>query len=142
MKKSLIAITLSIFSLSVYSQTTVSLNLLCPINGEITAISANPISNIPIKNSLMSVLVENGVITTSDSNNYFVAKIPASIENDRIFGWTQWADSISTRKLSIEINRNTGMVRIVKESSFTNPFIESTASASGVCEKLANRRKF
>ena len=132
------------FSTSSNAQAGASLNLLCQVNGEITGISAspNPMPKIPI-NGAISVLVENGFIDISDTNNYFSAKMPVKIETDRIFGGAQWrGEDDADNKLLIEINRNTGMLRVSKEKSFIKSSIFLDAKASGNCEKLANRRKF
>lgn len=134
---------LAVATSNVYAQTPLMLNLLCQINGEITGISAspNPVPKIPINGS-MSILVENGFIQSSDTNNYFSAKIPASIDSDRIYGWAQWREDDAENKLLIDINRNTGMLRVSKEKTFMKASIFIDAKASGSCEKLASRRKF
>ncbi len=135
---------ISVTSTGASSQTGLALNLLCQINGEITGISSspNPVTNIPIKGS-MSILVENGFIVLSDTNNYFSEKMPAKIEDDRIFAWAQWkSEDEAENKLSVEVNRNTGMLSVSKEKFFRKSSILLNAKASGNCEKLVNRRKF
>ena len=91
----------------------------------------------------MSIFVENGTITISDGNNYFINKMRALVEADRISGYEAWKPGDNDeRKQSIEINRNTGMVRVVKDIYFSNPTSIIKVNASGNCEKLANKKKF
>jgi hypothetical protein len=134
---------LSMVSTNLIAQTPLTLNLLCQINGEITGISSspNPLTKVPISGS-MSILVENGFIVSSDTNNYFSSKVPATIESDRIFGFAQWRDDDAENKLVIDVNRNTGMLRVSKEKTLMKASIFLDAKASGSCEKMANRRKF
>jgi hypothetical protein len=141
-KLSLLGLFLFISTFS-HAQTGLTLNLLCQISGEITGISSgpNPLTKIPISGS-MSILVENGFIISSDTNNYFSEKMPAMIEPDRIFGFNQWKEGDAENKLSIEVNRNSGMLSVSKEKFFRQSSILLNAKASGTCEKLANRRKF
>ena len=91
----------------------------------------------------MSVLVEKGVLTISDGKSYFSNKMSALIGVDAISGRYEWKQGENdNRKQYIEINRNTGMVRVTKEINFNNPVIIMNAEASGNCEKLANKKKF
>ena len=116
---------------------------MCVVNGEISSMSAGGVTNVPIKDLPMSVLVEKGVISISDGSNYFSNKMPASIDENRIFGSSEWSQGDGDkRKQYIEVNRNTGMVMVKKDISFGNPTIILQASASGNCEKLANKKKF
>ena len=144
MNKLLILLLTTIFTNSIcFAQSTTSLNLICQINGEITTLSTNGVSTIPIKDVSMSVLVEKGVLTISDGKSYFSNKMSALIGVDTISGRNEWKQSENdNRKQYIEINRNTGMVRVTKEINFNNPVIVMNAEASGNCEKLANKKKF
>lgn len=116
---------------------------MCQINGEISSLSANGVSTIPIKDVAMSVSLEKGVMTISDGKNYFSNKIRALVTPDTISGGDEWTQGENDRrKQFIEINRNSGMVRVTKEITFQNPVILMTAEASGNCEKLTNKKKF
>jgi hypothetical protein len=126
-----------------FAQSATSLNLICQINGEISTLSANGVNTIPIKDVAMSVLVEKGVLTISDGKSYFSNKMNALIGIDTISGSDEWKQGENdNRKQYIEINRNTGMVRVTKDINFNNPVIIMKAEASGNCEKLANKKKF
>lgn len=142
-KHSLISITLFFIATNSFAQSVASLNLICVINGEISSMSTGGVTNVPIKDLPMSVLVEKGVISISDGSNYFSNKMAALVEENRIFGSDTWKQGDNDdRKQYIEINRNTGMVKVVKDISFSNPIVILKASASGNCEKLANKKKF
>jgi hypothetical protein len=105
--------------------------------------SGGGVSNVPIKDLAMSVLVEKGVISISDGNNYFSNKMQAVIDENKILGYDTWKQGKDDdRKQYIEINRNTGMVQVVKDISFSNPTVILKANASGACDKLANKKKF
>jgi len=142
-KLSLLFLTPLIISGICYAQPVTSLNLICQINGEITSMGGSGVTNIPINNLAMSVLVEKGVISISDGNNYFSNKMRAVVGDDTIFASDEWKQGENeNRKQYIEINRNTGMVRVTKDINFYNPTIILLAKASGNCEKLANKKKF
>lgn len=142
--KTILPLSLLLFaSLSSYAQTQVSLNLICQINGEITSMGSNGVTTVPIKELAMSVLVDKGLLSISDGSNYFSNKLPAQIEANRILGTALWTPKDGEdRSQYIEINRNTGMVQVVKNINYSNPTIILKASASGNCEKLANKKKF
>jgi hypothetical protein len=144
MRKLLLPLISSLFVNGVcYAQTATSLNLVCQINGEITSLSVNGVNTIPIKDLAMSVLVEKGVLTISDGKSYFSNKMRALVGTDTISGSDEWKQGENdNRKQYIEINRNTGMVRVTKDINFQNPVIILKAEASGNCEKLANKKKF
>jgi hypothetical protein len=142
-KYSLQLIPLLFISINCFAQTGASLNLMCVVNGEISSMSTGGVTNVPIKDLPMSVLIEKGIISISDGNNYFSNKMAALVEENRIFGSDTWKQGDNDdRKQYIEINRNTGMVKVVKDISFSNPTVILKASASGNCEKLANKKKF
>ena len=92
----------------------------------------------------MSVLVEKGMISISDGNNYFSNKMRAVVSEDTIVASDEWKQGDNeNRKQYVEINRNTGMVRVTKDLTFYgSPTILIEAKASGNCEKLANKKKF
>ena len=143
MNKIYLTCLLFIASIHSYAQTPLSLNLICQINGEITSMSLNGVDTVPIKDLAMSVLVERGALSISDGSNYFTNKLPAQIEENRILGTALWTPKTGEdRSQYIEINRNTGMVQVVKTINYSNPTIILKASASGNCEKLANKKKF
>ena len=126
-----------------YAQQAISLNLICQINGEITGMARNGVTTIPIKNTSMSVLVEQGIISISDGENYFSNKMSALVYEDTISASKDWKEGENeNRKQHIEINRNTGMVRIAKEINIYSPTIVLQGKASGNCEKLLNKKKF
>ncbi|WP_157799264.1 hypothetical protein [Polynucleobacter brandtiae] len=134
---------LMLSSFSTSGQSTVSLNLLCQINGEITSMAVSGVTTVPIKDTTMSILVEKGVISISDGQNYFSNKMRAAFSQDTIFASDEWKQGDNdNRKQYLEINRNTGMVRVTKDITFENPTIVLSAKASGNCEKLANKKKF
>ncbi|MBU3617325.1 hypothetical protein [Polynucleobacter sp. JS-Polo-80-F4] len=142
-KYSLLSIALLFVSINGFAQSGTALNLMCVVNGEISSMSGGGVTNVPIKDLPMSVLVEKGVISISDGSNYFSNKMAALVEENRIFGSDTWKQGDNDdRKQYIEINRNTGMVKVVKDISFSNPTVILKASASGNCEKLANKKKF
>lgn len=105
--------------------------------------SVNGVDTVPIKDLAMSVLVEKGALSISDGSSYFSNKLPAQIEENRILGTALWTPKTGEdRSQYIEVNRNTGMVQVVKTINYSNPTIILKASASGNCEKLANKKKF
>ena len=139
----LLSIALLFIGINSFAQSGTSLNLMCVVNGEISSMSTGGVTNVPIKDLPMSVLVEKGAITISDGSNYFSNKMPALIDENRIFGSSEWSQGDGDkRKQYIEVNRNAGMVMVKKDISFGNPTIILQASASGNCEKLANKKKF
>lgn len=144
MKKLLLLLLTSFLANKICSaQPAISLNLICQINGEITSLSANGVNTIPIKDVTMSVLVEKGILSISDGKNYFSNKMKVLIGTDTISGSDEWKQGENeNRKQYIEINRNTGMVRVTKDINFYNPVTILKAEASGNCEKLANKKKF
>jgi hypothetical protein len=106
----------------------------------------NGVTNTPIKDVAMSVLVENEVISISDGNNYFSNKMRALVGADTISASDEWKQGENDkRKQYIEINRNTGMVRVTKDITLNSPAYPTVilqAKASGNCEKLVNKKKF
>lgn len=126
-----------------YAQSEISLNLICQINGEMIGISKNGVTTVPIKNTSMSVMVEQGIISISDGENYFSNKMSALVYEDTISASREWMQQDNEkRKQYIEINRNTGMVRITKDIYVNDPSIILQAKASGNCEKLIHKKKF